>query len=110
MAASSLSVVSNANRLRRYHPAPLPEADEVHGEPQVETTGDRAEAAETATAPVTDPVCGMTVDPATAAERRDTAQATVYFCSSACAATFDGDPGHYAPAAAATTAPHARTQ
>jgi P-type Cu+ transporter len=26
MALSSLSVVTNANRLRRYHPAPLPEA------------------------------------------------------------------------------------
>jgi Cu+-exporting ATPase len=37
MALSSLSVVSNANRLRRYHPEPLPLADDVHGEPQVES-------------------------------------------------------------------------
>jgi Cu+-exporting ATPase len=57
--------------------------------------------AETATAPVTDPVCGMTVDPATAAERRDTAQGTVYFCSTGCAAAFDADPGHYAAATSA---------
>jgi len=37
MALSSLSVVSNANRLRRYRPEPLPLADDVHGEPQVES-------------------------------------------------------------------------
>ncbi len=37
MALSSLSVVSNANRLRLYHPEPLPLADDVHGEPQVES-------------------------------------------------------------------------
>jgi len=37
MALSSLSVVSNANRLRLYHPEPLPLADGVHGEPQVES-------------------------------------------------------------------------
>src|SRR6516225_7311835 len=33
MAASSLSVVGNANRLRRYHPAPLPEPGAVQTEP-----------------------------------------------------------------------------
>src|SRR6266568_759463 len=37
MAASSLSVVGNANRLRRYHPEPLLPAQDVHAEPQVET-------------------------------------------------------------------------
>jgi Cu+-exporting ATPase len=37
MAASSLSVVGNANRLRRYHPAPLPPPGEAHVEPQVHT-------------------------------------------------------------------------
>jgi P-type Cu+ transporter len=37
MAASSLSVVGNANRLRRYHPAPLPHAEVPAGvEPQVQ--------------------------------------------------------------------------
>ncbi|MEP7024948.1 MAG: heavy metal translocating P-type ATPase, partial [Actinomycetota bacterium] len=36
MALSSLSVVSNANRLRRYHPAPLTPADEISVEPHVE--------------------------------------------------------------------------
>jgi Cu+-exporting ATPase len=36
MAASSLSVVGNANRLRRYHPSPLPEADVADVTPQAE--------------------------------------------------------------------------
>ncbi len=45
MAASSLSVVTNANRLRRYHPEPLPSAGHVHVEPQVETPGGRIGAA-----------------------------------------------------------------
>jgi Cu+-exporting ATPase len=36
MAASSLSVVGNANRLRRYHPAPLPAAEVADVEPQVQ--------------------------------------------------------------------------
>ncbi len=35
MALSSLSVVTNANRLRRYRPAPLPEAEAASVEPQV---------------------------------------------------------------------------
>jgi Cu+-exporting ATPase len=36
MAASSLSVVGNANRLRRYHPASLPEAEVAGVTPRVE--------------------------------------------------------------------------
>jgi len=36
MAASSLSVVGNANRLRRYRPAPLPDAGVAGVEPQVQ--------------------------------------------------------------------------
>jgi Cu+-exporting ATPase len=34
MALSSLSVVINASRLRRWHPAPLPPAGRAPGEPQ----------------------------------------------------------------------------
>jgi len=37
MALSSLSVVGNANRLRRHHTTPLPPAEAVVGEPGVET-------------------------------------------------------------------------
>jgi Cu+-exporting ATPase len=86
MALSSLSVVANANRLRRYHPAPLPPAAPADAEPQVETPAAPAEAGPAGTGhhhyedhrndegrhngSVTDPVCGMTVDPATAASPR----------------------------------------
>ena len=96
MAASSLSVVTNANRLRSYRPAPLPEAGQVHAEPQVETARDRIGGDEAAAAPVTDPVCGMTVDPATAPARRATGPGTVYFCSAHCAAVFDAGPAQHA--------------
>jgi Cu+-exporting ATPase len=108
MALSSLSVVGNANRLRRYHPAPLPPADHVHAEPQVQTPGSRAGADQVGVAPVTDPVCGMTVDPATAAGHRGTGPDTVYFCSAGCAAAFDADSSHVA--AAAASAPGAGAQ
>jgi P-type Cu+ transporter len=89
MAASSLSVVTNANRLRRYHPAPLPAAGQANAEPQVETpadhdSGDRPQPPALAT----DPVCGMTVDPAAAAGHRVTDSGTVWFCSAQCAAAF----------------------
>ena len=102
MALSSLSVVGNANRLRRYHPAPLPPATVAVGtEPQVETAGDRPGPSQAAAAEVTDPVCGMTVDPATAPARRSTRRGTVYFCSAGCAVAYDADRSHEAAAAAA---------
>ncbi|HKA94826.1 MAG TPA: heavy metal translocating P-type ATPase [Streptosporangiaceae bacterium] len=81
MALSSLSVVTNAGRLRRWHPAPLPAAEPETVEPQVETG--------TGGADVTDPVCGMAVDPASAPEHRITNSGTVWFCSAHCAAVFD---------------------
>jgi Cu+-exporting ATPase len=91
MALSSLSVVTNANRLRRWRPAPLPAARIVAAEPLVE--------AGTENAVVTDPVCGMTVDPASASEHRVTSSGTVWFCSAHCAAAFDAAPHPGAPAA-----------
>ena len=63
---------------------------------------------EASVAPVTDPVCGMTVDPATAPEHRGTGPGAVYFCSAGCAAAFDADPGQHA--AAAASAPGAGAQ
>jgi Cu+-exporting ATPase len=98
MAASSLSVVTNANRLRRYRQEPLPPADRVRAEPQVETPASRGGTGEAPAGPVTDPVCGMGVDPPTAPERRGAGPGTVYFCSAGCAAAFDADPGRYATA------------
>ena len=56
---------------------------------------------------MTDPVCGMTVDPATAPGRRGAGPDTVYFCSAHCAAAYDDAARH--AAAAAATAPTADT-
>jgi len=90
MAASSLSVVTNANRLRRYHPTPLPPAGQFRIEPHVPTPADDGTGAEPSLGTmVTDPVCGMAVDPAIAPERRVTSSGTAWFCSAHCAATFD---------------------
>ncbi|MBW5480482.1 heavy metal translocating P-type ATPase [Streptomyces bambusae] len=101
MALSSLSVVTNASRLRRWHPAPLPQARPARVRPRVETGADRPAARE-----VVDVVCGMRLAPESAAEQRRTSTGTYYFCSARCAAAFDADPSRYtgpAPAPAPTT-------
>jgi P-type Cu+ transporter len=103
MALSSLSVVTNANRLRRWHPAPLPAAQLAPVTPQVQlgtTTSEtfhpeNHEEAAMATTTVVDPVCRMTINPETAAASREVEGVTYYFCSTHCAATFDADPARY---------------
>ncbi|WSG27226.1 heavy metal translocating P-type ATPase [Streptomyces europaeiscabiei] len=117
MALSSLSVVTNASRLRRWHTQPLPEAHPARTQPRVESASDRAPADSTAATSghghhpashsgdtkVTDPVCGMKVDTTTAAEQRQTEHGTYYFCSAHCATAFDADPGRYmAPTSGST--------
>jgi Cu+-exporting ATPase len=81
MALSSLSVVTNASRLRRWRTSPLPPA-------------------------AVDPVCGMHPASATAAERCDTEADNYLFCSPQRAAAFDADPdrstAHRRPAALTT--------
>ena len=42
-----------------------------------------------------DPVCGMTVDPATAVHKADLQDATYYFCSAGCRSKFLADPQKY---------------
>ena len=120
MAASSLSVVGNANRLRRYHPAPLPAVEVADVEPLVQAgSAHRHDAADRNSgqhghasavhgrtghtddspapgATVTDPVCGMRVNPVTAAAKRDIGGSAVYFCSAGCATAFDAEPERYA--------------
>jgi P-type Cu+ transporter len=66
MALSSLSVVTNANRLRRWQPAPLRPAAPALVEVAVETPSDEPPAPAECE---TDPMCGMTVaaDPSTCA-------------------------------------------
>ena len=49
----------------------------------------------------TDPVCGMSVDPATAKHRAEHRGATHYFCSAGCKTKFEADPEKYLTAAAA---------
>jgi len=77
MALSSLSVVSNANRLRRFHAKPLAADAGRAAEPTVEIGAAVPEKA-------VDPVCGMEVDPATAAATADVDGTTHYFCSTGC--------------------------
>jgi YHS domain-containing protein/uncharacterized membrane protein YraQ (UPF0718 family) len=45
---------------------------------------------------VRDPVCGMSVDPATATEQVEYEGATHYFCSYGCRSTFEKEPARYA--------------
>jgi Cu+-exporting ATPase len=44
---------------------------------------------------VHDPVCGMDIDPATAAGTSEYKGHTYYFCSLGCKKTFDKDPEKY---------------
>jgi Cu+-exporting ATPase len=105
MALSSLSVVANANRLRRFAPKPLPPVDLSTVVPMVEIGGvtepihhtHRKETTmfgknKSTTAKVVDPICGMKIDPAAAAATREEGDTTFYFCSTGCAQTFDSDP------------------
>ncbi|MGH9942915.1 MAG: cation transporter, partial [Pyrinomonadaceae bacterium] len=48
---------------------------------------------------VTDPVCGMMVEPQSAAGRSEYEGVTYYFCSAACRQRFDADPAGFARAA-----------
>jgi Cu+-exporting ATPase len=105
MALSSLSVVTNANRLRRWQPAPLPTAGPADVTSQVQlgiatqtaktVTPENHEETTMATTTTVDPVCGMTVNPETSAASREIDGVSYYFCSTHCATTFDADPARY---------------
>lgn len=43
-----------------------------------------------------DPVCGMSVDPKSAAGKSEYRGKTYYFCSLGCKRSFDSDPAKYA--------------
>lgn len=95
MALSSLSVVTNANRLRGYKPVSLAapktvkpvklrvEVSEVKTQEEVEM------------ATVKDPVCGMEIDPKSAATTAEYKGETYYFCSAACHDKFKAEPEKY---------------
>jgi P-type Cu+ transporter len=124
MALSSLSVVTNASRLRHWRTEPLPDARPANVQPRVESGADRTPAGNAATTAthghhhpashdhenvVADPVCGMRVDKATAAEQRQTVHGTYSFCSTHCAATSDADPDRYTASATGGGAREANT-
>jgi Cu+-exporting ATPase len=95
MALSSLSVVGNANRLRRFEPRAMTAAQPTTGPVQIEVPERRAEPASGV-----DPVCGMRVTKADAAAREVVDGTVVLFCSEHCHQQFlaskagDGEPPH----------------
>ena len=101
MALSSLSVVSNANRLRGFRVRPVASAGAAQDtEPVVEVgstspapaAGDGDQDRE---ATAVDPVCGMSVNPATSEHHSVHQGTTFYFCSAGCRDSFDKDPDQY---------------
>ncbi|HVC76511.1 MAG TPA: heavy metal translocating P-type ATPase [Candidatus Micrarchaeaceae archaeon] len=113
MAMSSLSVVSNANRLHSFRSKPGQSAA-IRGsaaEPKVEVgAGDARPTQKRAPmgqgddmsekTSVIDPVCGMTVDSATAEYRSFNNGTAYYFCSAGCKEKFDKDPAKFVGASA----------
>jgi Cu+-exporting ATPase len=95
MALSSLSVVTNANRLRTYRAPSLPAEGAPLGRVDVEVH-EHEGWKEEAMATVKDPVCGMEIDPATAAASEEYEGQTFYFCSESCHQRFVADPQQFA--------------
>jgi len=106
MALSSLSVVTKSSRLRRFAPKPVAVPATVSTTDPVVELGNQHTHEENAMTHhnenpdagatlVTDPVCGMKIDPSTAAATREHDGTTFSFCSTGCAATFDADPHRY---------------
>ena len=61
-------------------------------------------------AQVTDPVCGMTVDTATAKQQSEYQGQTYYFCAPGCKKAFDKEPEKYLGQGNSTTSGHAGHQ
>jgi len=100
MAMSSLSVVTNANRLRRFKAPELPHDVPISTtDPAVEIRRDekKEKVMHDQNPKVTDPVCGMSVDPAKATSVQYEGN-TYYFCAKHCAKTFAADPGAHVKA------------
>jgi Cu+-exporting ATPase len=94
MALSSLSVVGNANRLRGYRASALPSAGRPAEHVRVEVPERKRDEAHRAA--VTDPVCGMEIDPATAVASEEHDGQTFYFCSDQCHRRFAAEPERFA--------------
>ncbi|MGH2653347.1 MAG: heavy metal translocating P-type ATPase [Actinomycetota bacterium] len=96
MALSSLSVVTNANRLRTFRPPVLPKPEERQREVTVQVEVGAEHEAEEVMATVRDPVCGMDIDPEGAAATAEHAGNRYYFCSRGCYQRFIEAPEEYA--------------
>jgi Cu+-exporting ATPase len=96
MALSSLSVVANANRLKGYKPmtAAIAGAALQATAPRVEIREHEIQEEE-AMATSKDPVCGMAIDPNTAAATEEYQGKTYHFCSAACHDKFKAEPENY---------------
>ena len=96
MALSSLSVVTNANRLRGYKPMTLAAAGAAlpATAPKVEVREQKIQKEE-AMATVKDPACGMDIDPNTAVATEEYQNKTYHFCSEACHDKFKAEPEKY---------------
>ena len=55
---------------------------------------------------VKDPVCGMDIEPATAAGKSEYKGQTYYFCSPGCKKSFDKDPEKYVGSASSEHSHH----
>jgi P-type Cu+ transporter len=95
MALSSLSVVTNSNRLRRFRVRPLPEEGRPLAEAPMVEVGRADEQKEELMQTYKDPVCGMDVDPATAAGSEEYEGETYYFCSPGCQKAFKLAPAEF---------------
>lgn len=99
MALSSLSVVANANRLRTYGVPSLAESTTGPSAAEIRVEAHEAlspKGRTTMATTVKDPVCGMDIDPGTAAASEEYEGKTYYFCSQACHNQFKADPGRFA--------------
>jgi Cu+-exporting ATPase len=106
MAASSLSVVTNANRLRTFQAPLVPEArGAVTGPVRVEIGEPEPTTKEETMSTVKDPVCGMQIDPSRASTSVEHEGTTYHFCSQSCHDQFVAEPQRYAacPWTAATS-------
>jgi len=87
MAFSSVSVVTNANRLRRFKPPEPAQARSL-----TEVLVEVVDHSEDEMATAVDPICGMDVDTSSPAATYEHEGTTYYFCSIGCMQTFKADP------------------
>jgi P-type Cu+ transporter len=114
MAASSISVVTNALRMRSFRMAQISDGDALQKlqhslKPPTPplargTNSNERETMETqhnSTEIHIDPVCHMEVEPATAAGKSEYKGQTIYFCALMCKKKFDENPEKYLKSPAA---------